>query len=293
MASEAPTVTTDMEVCGPLLWTRLEVAVEAKGDSANARVFFHSADGGHLQEGPTCGFVALFLAAKSAGLVPSEEYIVNVADALAWARMVGFSNLGEMFSVDWLSRVGKSFYSLGVFTPTALPTPDTLITTINAGKVFIVPYDCDKNFEPTNRNGEGAHWAAVVGYAVFGEDDANASADAPQKARISLVQLNPTESEAINPDELFVIAYQGKSKNSWEQKPALGNRIKKGGNENSAESQITWRESRQRQPAARARMRTRRKPRALFVRTSRRAESLALCECSVARGGASGNDVSI
>lgn len=89
-------VSPEMEQCGPLLWTKLEIAVESFPGSFG-RVFFHKATP-QIQEGPTCGFVGLFLAARSAGLVPEEKYEVDLNDVLAWARMVKFTKTGELFS---------------------------------------------------------------------------------------------------------------------------------------------------------------------------------------------------
>uniref|UniRef100_A0A7E4ZXB9 Amidase domain-containing protein n=1 Tax=Panagrellus redivivus TaxID=6233 RepID=A0A7E4ZXB9_PANRE len=80
MASEAPTVaivTVDQAV---------KAAVKAKGDLAIARVFY-SVD----------GIVALFLAAKSDGIVPAK----NTSSSSHWLEPAGFSNLGETFSVNW------------------------------------------------------------------------------------------------------------------------------------------------------------------------------------------------
>ena len=94
--SGALEVSSDMELCGPLLWTKLEIAVdELRG--TYGRVFFQKAKS-KIQQGPTCGFVALFLASDAAGLVKEEEDGVDVADMLAWARMLGFTKGGEMFS---------------------------------------------------------------------------------------------------------------------------------------------------------------------------------------------------
>ena len=89
-------VSSDMEICGPLLWTKLEIAVDESGGN-HGRLFFQKAKS-KLQQGPTCGFVALFLASDAAGLVKEDKDEVSLEDMLAWARMLGFTKGGEMFS---------------------------------------------------------------------------------------------------------------------------------------------------------------------------------------------------
>uniref|UniRef100_A0A914Y3T1 Uncharacterized protein n=1 Tax=Panagrolaimus superbus TaxID=310955 RepID=A0A914Y3T1_9BILA len=95
--ADIPVVTTDMEKCGPLLWTRLECAIETKGETARGRIYFHHAEA-HLQKGPTCGFVALILAARAVGLEPEEKDQVDITEVMAWAKMCQFTKAGEMFS---------------------------------------------------------------------------------------------------------------------------------------------------------------------------------------------------
>uniref|UniRef100_A0A914P911 Actin maturation protease n=1 Tax=Panagrolaimus davidi TaxID=227884 RepID=A0A914P911_9BILA len=204
--ADIPKVTTDMEKCGPLLWTRLECAIEAKGENARGRIYFHSAET-YLQQGPTCGFVALILAARAVGLEPEEKDQIDITDVIAWARMCQFTKGGEMFSAEWLSRIGKEFYHFGSFEPVSFPSVQDFIKEINEGKVFLIPYDCDKNFEPINRNGEGAHWAAIVGYFLHETSEGENSAD---NQMIKFEQKDSNSNVAEN--ELFLIAYQGKSK---------------------------------------------------------------------------------
>lgn len=69
----------------------------------------------------------------------------------------------------------------------------------------MIPYDCDKNFEPIHRNGEGAHWAAVVGYFLI-----HSEADDSNKQLIRFEKVE--EANNVKENELFVVAYQGKSK---------------------------------------------------------------------------------
>ena len=109
-----PEVTKAMEKFCPLLWTRLEVAIEARGEDARCRVYFHPAEA-QIQQGPTCGmrlgmgshsseivnvlgFVALILAARAAGLESEDSHQVDLTEIMAWARMLRFTKEGEMFS---------------------------------------------------------------------------------------------------------------------------------------------------------------------------------------------------
>ncbi|KAE9547872.1 hypothetical protein FO519_008917 [Halicephalobus sp. NKZ332] len=174
--------------------------VEASSGSYG-RIFFHKAKS-KLQQGPTCGFVALFLAASAGGIVIEEDDEVDVSDMMAWARMLKFTKGGEMFSAEWLMRIGNEFYKKGSFETIGFPSGFDIVEKINDGKVFLVPYDCDKNFDPINRNGEGAHWAAVVGYFVIG----GKSEESTNK-----ISFEKVGSE-VREEDLYVVAYQGKSK---------------------------------------------------------------------------------
>jgi len=201
--SGALEVSGDMELCGPLLWTKLEIAVdELRG--TYGRVFFQKAKS-KIQQGPTCGFVALFLASDAAGLVKEEEDGVDVADMLAWARMLGFTKGGEMFSAEWLARIGNEFYKLGHFEVVGFPSVVDIMKVVNNGNAFLIPYDCDKNFDPMNRDGEGAHWAAVVGYFVVEKKE---GLDEESKK----IEVKKVDSEEVKEDEFYVVAYQGKSR---------------------------------------------------------------------------------
>ena len=98
---------------------------------------------------------------------------------------------------------------MGAFETVPFPGVQDLVKEINDGRVFLVPYDCDKNFEPMKRNGEGAHWAAIVGYFLHEKSMTEEAGENSTKIKF---EPKASELESISEEELYLIAYQGKSK---------------------------------------------------------------------------------
>uniref|UniRef100_A0A1I7XJ90 Actin maturation protease n=1 Tax=Heterorhabditis bacteriophora TaxID=37862 RepID=A0A1I7XJ90_HETBA len=122
------------------------------------------------QTGPQCGLVALQMAGRMIGLVSKEpSYVFGLA------KQLKFTKQGEMFSATQICQF------------------------ILSGSALLVPYDCDRNFEPTLRNGHSAHWAIIVGFFYIDND---------------CVDVNVTTSkiDIDDVDNFYVFAYQGKSK---------------------------------------------------------------------------------
>lgn len=44
----------------------------------------------------------------------------------------------------------------------AFPSQEFLISLISSGVALLIPYDCDRNFEPAMKKGHSSHWAIVV-----------------------------------------------------------------------------------------------------------------------------------
>lgn len=65
-----------------------------------------------------------------------------------------------------MKKIALNFWSKEALIEVLIfPTPSTIINHLsNSNSLLIVPYDCDKNFEPCNHNGKFAHWAVIVSY---------------------------------------------------------------------------------------------------------------------------------
>ena len=75
-----------------------------------------------------------------------------------------FEWIKTKFLALWLSDFTNRIYPTFLTTVGEFPTPEEIISHLNKGSAILVPYDCDKNFEPCNRGGHAAHWAVIVGY---------------------------------------------------------------------------------------------------------------------------------
>ncbi|KAL6267162.1 UPF0692 protein CG33108 [Pogonomyrmex barbatus] len=112
-----------------------------------------------LQDGPQCGLVALSMA--------SQEYTkpVSVNQLLAEARVRGFTQHGEVYSVDFMGTLAAEY--LPDHKPDILvdlqQCPDTLTHALAHGAMVLIPYDSDFNHAPCLKKGHKAHWALLVG----------------------------------------------------------------------------------------------------------------------------------
>ncbi|CAD6231724.1 GSCOCG00001555001-RA-CDS [Cotesia congregata] len=112
-----------------------------------------------LQDGPQCGLVALSMA--------SQEYTkpVSVTQLLAEARVRGFTQHGEVYSVDFMGTLAAEY--LPDHRPDVLvdlqTCPDTLTHALAHGAMVLIPYDSDFNHAPCLKRGHKAHWALLVG----------------------------------------------------------------------------------------------------------------------------------
>ncbi|XP_065166812.1 actin maturation protease [Atheta coriaria] len=109
------------------------------------------------QQGPQCGLVALAMCTAT----PSKE---KVAEIFTYANKEGMTNLGEMFSVDYMYSLAMRFIPESTIEIHAgsLNVPK-LVDFLMSGGTLLVPYDCDKNHTPIMKGGFKAHWAIVFG----------------------------------------------------------------------------------------------------------------------------------
>lgn len=92
---------------------------------------------------------------------------------------------------------------------------DDLVQHLSHGEPILVPYDCDKNHDPTMKDGKTAHWATIVGYAVEIEEKSEETSPVVFKSP----PVNADETSAIvsrvnstGGKKLLLFAKQGKSK---------------------------------------------------------------------------------
>lgn len=97
----------------------------------------------------------------------SQEYTnpVTVSQLLAEARVRGFTQHGEIYSVDFMSTLAAEY--LPDHRPEILVDlqncPDSLTHALANGAMILVPYDSDFNHAPCLKRGHKSHWALLVG----------------------------------------------------------------------------------------------------------------------------------
>ena len=111
----------------------------------------------------SCGFAALATALNS-----NYSENIKLAELVELAQNDGITNCGELFSVNWLvefiTRHWPQIHSQIMDFPTPFCIIQHFMKNVEFLTSFLIPYDCDKNFEPCNKNGHSAHWAILVGY---------------------------------------------------------------------------------------------------------------------------------
>lgn len=115
-----------------------------------------------IQEGPTCGLVALCMIVS---LIPRKW---SIQELLEDAQALGFSRSGEMFSVDNMASFAKhvlgDYFTVELFSGGLAQRKDSIIDDLlNAKALYLVPYDSDRNHSPTCLSGHKAHWAVLCG----------------------------------------------------------------------------------------------------------------------------------
>mmetsp|Transcript_8727 Transcript_8727/g.14304 ORF Transcript_8727/g.14304 Transcript_8727/m.14304 type:complete len:230 (-) Transcript_8727:84-773(-) len=114
-----------------------------------------------IQKGPTCGLVALHLVSTFV----RRNTTCEVENMLEIAREKGFSKQGELFSCECIASLAREQCGLGVDIWQDW-RPVQVITHLGRGLPLLIPYDADFNYEPCLREGDRAHWSALIGFAV-------------------------------------------------------------------------------------------------------------------------------
>ncbi len=106
-----------------------------------------------------------------------------------------------------------------------------LVESLLNGKLVLIAYDCDANFEPCFKNGKKAHWALIHGFSysfvdgALVENEASLTSTKIKSNCFKLVENDGFEHclDRIDFEKFHVFAKQGKSKHSaiWSLKQLL------------------------------------------------------------------------
>uniref|UniRef100_A0A336LBH6 Actin maturation protease n=1 Tax=Culicoides sonorensis TaxID=179676 RepID=A0A336LBH6_CULSO len=117
---------------------------------------------GIIQEGPTCGLVALSMLFNNQ---------IQAQALLEQAKSNNFTNNGEMFSAANLHTLLRlninhltNHENAETYLYTGLLDSDKIKTELECGSILLVPYDADVTHAPAELNGHKAHWALIIGY---------------------------------------------------------------------------------------------------------------------------------
>uniref|UniRef100_A0A336MWR8 Actin maturation protease n=1 Tax=Culicoides sonorensis TaxID=179676 RepID=A0A336MWR8_CULSO len=117
---------------------------------------------GIIQEGPTCGLVALSMLFNNQ---------IHPQALLEQAKSKNFTNNGEMFSAANLHTLLRlninhltNYENAETYLYTGLLDSDKIKTELESGSILLVPYDADVTHAPAELNGHKAHWALIIGY---------------------------------------------------------------------------------------------------------------------------------
>lgn len=120
-----------------------------------------------------------------------------------------------LFAADWLAalaiRALEHDCNARVISP--LPSSIELIAMMTAASqtAILVPYDCDKNFEPTLNRGHTAHWCMLAGFIRFSRSN-NGTIQRFTTAQQYRQAMSTMPNEMNNDDDVYVFAYHGKSR---------------------------------------------------------------------------------
>ncbi|XP_018563050.1 UPF0692 protein CG33108 [Anoplophora glabripennis] len=132
---------------------------------SNPIKYNYNALNGYLQDGPQCGLVALMMCTGS----PNNDTVKHLYD---YAKRKGYTNNGEIFSVDDMADVAK--YYLPKKANVEIFEGDLFTTKIKEflldGGMALVPYDTNKDNSPGFHSGHKAHWAIISG-SILTDDD--------------------------------------------------------------------------------------------------------------------------
>mmetsp|Transcript_624 Transcript_624/g.1057 ORF Transcript_624/g.1057 Transcript_624/m.1057 type:complete len:402 (+) Transcript_624:4696-5901(+) len=142
------------------------------------------------QIGPSCGLAAIRMVCEYFKR-PLEGSLLDVAIER------GFTTDGEMFDIDRLCTLLTITSDLAA--KVCATSTSTILRTLHEGKLIIFPYDRGLgDSAPSVREGHGAHYCVIVGYAV--------------KKNTRPFSLVSVHSEPQHQQDIFLIAQHGMGK---------------------------------------------------------------------------------
>lgn len=138
-----------------------------------------------IQRGPTCGLVALCMAAGAFQQMKEENALASYYDCTAFgfgasgqdqllsvdavletARKQGYSAHGEIYSCDDMKSLLQQFLPSAFAQVVHNWDTNLLVSHLLSGGMAMVPYDSDHHYDPDKRNGRKSHWAVLLGCLV-------------------------------------------------------------------------------------------------------------------------------
>ncbi|XP_062860957.1 actin maturation protease [Trichomycterus rosablanca] len=166
-----------------------------------------------IQDGPTCGLVALWMASHL--LKPTMT--ISMKQIIQTSLDKGFTAQGEMFSASDMAQLAQEVCGCRVQRLSGGMTGDNvplILKHLTDGQPILIPYDEDFNHEPCLRSGHKAHWAVASG-VVLGLPQGSVSSHRLRTEAtlpwVHLSQENPPDNWLAEAVEVYILAKQGKS----------------------------------------------------------------------------------
>ena len=167
-----------------------------------------------LQEGPQCGLVSLTIAINAI----TKQQQRSVLTVFHLARERGFSNQGEMFSVDSMASLAEELLpecKVSIVDSSKIEETSWLVDALLDGSLMLVPYDCTPDHSPGLAGGQKAHWALVTGFLLPCSNTTRLPPScSPLPGCPNFYELSNTAtlpSQAANSQDLMLVARQSKS----------------------------------------------------------------------------------
>ena len=169
-----------------------------------------------LQEGPQCGLVSLTIAINA---INKHQQHQSVSPVFQLARERGFSNLGEIFSVDSMASLAEELLpecKVSIVESSKLEETVWLVDALLDGSLMLLPYDCKPDHSPGLAGGQKAHWALVTGFLLPCSNTTRlpSSSSTPLPGCPNFYELSNTAtlpSQMVNSQDMMLVARQSKS----------------------------------------------------------------------------------
>lgn len=162
-----------------------------------------------LQEGPSCGLVALSMASQF-----FDGKRCTAQEILAGAKSLRFTKNGEMFSACNMAILAESLLGCkATVVSDVFENKKDVLSCISRGFPVLFPYDADKNHQPCLNNGRNAHWALLNGGCFEVPEDLSDFGYERWGDVDFAYRLNSGMEKYLDSSEkTYVFAHQGKSR---------------------------------------------------------------------------------